>query len=96
MILIFMVDGIDQGRQGGGLAGTGLAGDQHDALVKVWQLQNRRGKPEGVKSRDVLTKQTERHRGYSLLFEDVKEAIVIVKMWDAGDFSYGTDSGTGN
>jgi len=30
------------------------------------------------------------------MFEDVKEAIVIVKMCDAGDFSYGTDSGTGN
>lgn len=30
------------------------------------------------------------------MFEDMKEAIVIVKMSDAGDFNQGTNSGIGN
>ena len=69
-----MIDLIQQAGQGGGLTGTGFAGDQDDALVKLGEVGNLVGKTQLFKAGDVVVEDTDGCGNKTLLTEQIDTA----------------------
>lgn len=54
-----LVDAAENGRQGGGFTGAGLAGDQDDAPLEAGKVLHRRGQAQGVQVGDAVRQDTQ-------------------------------------
>ena len=73
-----MVDDVQQAGQGGGLTGTGLTGDQDDALTEIGELLDLGRKTQLVKGGDVVVQDTDGAGYAALLAEQVHAAAGAV------------------
>ena len=87
-----VVDIIQHGGQGRRFTGTGLAGDEDDALVHTGQIHGCRGQAEVLEFGDLFPQETKRQRGRALGTEQMDTAAVAapgtcgVDLADFGHF----------
>ena len=82
MLALGMIDLVQQAGEGSGLAGAGLAGDQHNTLVEFGKAGNIRRKTQLFKSRDMVVENSDSSGNIALLPEQIDTAAGTVGETD--------------